>query len=275
VGDRLTIQGSVHLDINPIGADSKKNDEVERLRTQVAALELALEGRLVNLAANSLLGRTAGTGTVEVIPASTFATPAQVEAAMSALLGGATQSTLDTIGELATALGSNPDFATTVASSLATKVDVTSNQEIDGNKVFKKPVKTPYLEKDIVLKITTGINWAANTWYTIPGLAIPFASGEVRSYHLIVNYQYSDGTVTYSHWQMGGYCSLPGGIGWKAGGVQGEVTMILQNHNGNDGSSLTFRLGIGNVSRGLEVKPSFNITINGVGFIEFGLKRFL
>lgn len=274
-GDRLTVQGSVHLDVNPIDGDSKKNDEVERLRTQVAALELALEGRLVNLAANSLLGRTAGTGTVEVIPASTFATPAQVEAAISALLGGATQSTLDTIGELAAALGSNPNFAATVASSLASKVDLISNQEIDGSKIFKKPVKAPYFEKDIVVKITTGINWTADTWYAIPGLVLPFASGEVRGYDLVVNYQYNDGTVTYSHWQMGGYCPLPGGIGWKAGGVQGEVTLVLQHHNGNDGRSLTFRLGIGNANRSLEVKSSFNMIINGLGFIEFGLKRFV
>lgn len=49
----------------------KKNDEVEQLRTRVATLELALEGRLINVAANSLLGRNAGIGTVELIPAST------------------------------------------------------------------------------------------------------------------------------------------------------------------------------------------------------------
>jgi hypothetical protein len=273
-GDRLTVQGSVHLDVNPIGADSKKNDEVERLRTQVAALELALESRLINLPAATLLGRLSGTGTVETIPASTFATPAQIEAAISALLGGATQTALDTIGELAAALGGNPNFAATVASSLASKVDRSSDEEIDGSKVFKKPLRTPYFEKDIVLRITTGINWAANTWYAIPGLITPFALGEVRSYDLTANYQYSEGLNSYTHWQMGGNCRLPGGIGWKASGLSAEVIMILQHHNGSDSNTLTFRTAIGTANRGLEVKPSFNITINGLGFIEFALKRF-
>jgi len=275
VGDRLTVQGSVHLDVNPIGVDSKKNDEVERLRTQVAALELALEGRLINLPAPTLLGRLSGTGTVETIPTSTFATPAEVEAAISRLLGGATQATLDTITELAAALENNPNFAATVASSLATKVDKTSNETIDGNKIFAKAIKTPYLEKDIVVRITTGINWVANTWYVIPGLTIPFALGEVRSYRLVVNYQYSDGTNSYNHWQMGGSCELPGGIGWKAGGSVVEVSMILQQHNGNDVSSLSFRSAIGGQNRGLEVKPSFSMTISNLGFIEFSIKRFL
>jgi hypothetical protein len=273
-GDRLTVQGSVHLDVNPIDAGSKKNDEVERLRTQVAALELALEGRLINLPASSLLGRLSGTGTVETIPISTFATPTQVEAAISRLLGGATQATLDTISELATALGDNPNFAATVATSLATKVDKTSSEAIDGNKTFIKAIRTPYFEKDIVVRITTGINWAANTWYTIPGLFIPFAFGEVRSYDLTVNYQYNDGTNSYNHWQMGGNCSLPGGIGWKAGGTAAESLMMLQQHNGNDIYSLTFRSAAGGQSRGLEVRPNFNIVINGLGFIEFAFKRF-
>jgi len=273
-GDRLTVQGSVHLDLNPIDGGLKKNDEVERLRTQVATLELAVEGRLINLPSPTLLGRLSGTGTVEVIPTSTFATPAQVDAAISRLLGGATQTALDTINELATALGDNPNFASTVAASLAARVDKTSNETIDGNKIFVKAIKTPYFEKDIAARITTGINWAANTWYTIPGIIIPFAVGEVRSYDLTVNYQYNDGTVSAAHWQMGGNCRLPGGIGWKASGLLAEVIMILQHHNGPDSNTLTFRTGIGNMNRGLEVKPNFNIVINGLGFIEFALKRF-
>lgn len=270
--DRLTVQASIGLDINPISAESKKNDEVERLRTQVAALELALEGRLVNLPAQNLLGRLSGTGTVEVIPTSTFATPAQVEAAISALIGGATQATLDTIAELGIALGGDSNFATTIANSLATKVDKTSDETIDGNKVFVRPIKIPYLEKDIVLRITE-VNWTANTWYAIPGLTIPYAWGEVRIYLLTANYQYSDGSQSQAHWQMGGNCQLPGGIGWKADGVAGEVLMALQQHNANDTNTLTFRSAIGGQSRGLEVKPSFNITISELGFIEFALKR--
>jgi hypothetical protein len=272
-GDRLTLASSIHLDVNPIDAGSKKNDEVERLRTQVAALELALEGRLINLPASTLLGRMSGTGTVERIPISTFATPAQVEAAVSALLGGAIQTTLDTLSELGTAIGNDPNFAATVGNALSAKVDKFSNEQIGGDKVFTKPIRIPYLEKDIYLRITTGINWAANTWYAIPGLFIPFAFGEMRLYDLVVNYQYNDGTSTFNHWQMGGNCSLPGGIGWKASASTAEALMILQQHNGGDIYSLSFRSAVGGQSRGLEVRPNFGITINGLGFIEFSLKR--
>lgn len=247
---------------------------MERLRSQVATLELAVEGRLVNLPAQTLLGRLLGAGTVEKIPASTFATPEQVSAAIAALLGGATQSTLDTIQELGAALGGDANFATTVANSLAAKVDRLGDVTIDGKKVFLKLIKVPYLEEDISLSIATGINWIANTWYAIPGLIIPYAFGEVRSWHLTVNYQYSDGSNSPSHWQMGGNCSLPGGSGWNASGAGAEVTLMLQHHNGADTNSLTFRSALGGANRGLEIKPNFNITIDGLGFISFALKRF-
>ncbi|MFB8793160.1 MAG: hypothetical protein U7126_02755 [Microcoleus sp.] len=125
-----------------------------------------------------------------------------------------------------------------------------------------------------LVKITTGIKWVAGTWYAIPGLVIPFALGEVRSYYLAVNYQYSEVTNTYNHWQMGGHCFLPGGIGWKAAGTPAEVVMTLQHHHGSDSSALTFRSPAGSGDRGLEVKPNFDITISGLGFIEFALKRF-
>lgn len=96
----------------------------------------------------------------------------------------------------------------------------------------------------------------------------------MRAYWLIANYQYSDGTVSYTHWQIGGNCLLPGGIGWKAAGTRSEAVMSLQAHNETD-SSFTFRSGIGATSRELEIKPSFNLSISGLGFIEFVLKRFL
>ena len=50
----------------------KKEDDVEMLAARIAAIELALEGRLINLPANSLLGRNTTAGTVEVISRSTF-----------------------------------------------------------------------------------------------------------------------------------------------------------------------------------------------------------
>jgi hypothetical protein len=42
-GDRLTFAASIYLDVNPIGAESKKNDETEQLKTRLAALETLLQ----------------------------------------------------------------------------------------------------------------------------------------------------------------------------------------------------------------------------------------
>lgn len=53
------------------------------------------------------------------------ATPADVSAAVSALVNAA-PSALDTLGELATALGSDPNFATTVTNALAAKAPTAS-----------------------------------------------------------------------------------------------------------------------------------------------------
>lgn len=47
---------------------------------------------------------------------------------------------LDTLNELATALGNDPNFATTVTNKLAEKVDKLTNQTIDGVKTFVKPI---------------------------------------------------------------------------------------------------------------------------------------
>ncbi|MEG4271050.1 MULTISPECIES: pyocin knob domain-containing protein [unclassified Microcoleus] len=76
-GDRITAQGSVFVDVNPIGGELKKNDDVELLRQQVSTLQLAVEGRLVNLAANTFLGKGAVAGTVEAIPQSELVTSIQ------------------------------------------------------------------------------------------------------------------------------------------------------------------------------------------------------
>jgi len=77
-GDRVTVQGSIGLDINPISAESKKNDEVEDLRQQIATLQLAVEGRLVNLQTNTFLGRKSeGQGVVESISQNEIVTSIQ------------------------------------------------------------------------------------------------------------------------------------------------------------------------------------------------------
>ncbi len=74
--DRISIDMAVSVEI------LKKNN-VDALTARISALELALEGRLVNLPANSLLGKGAVAGTVEVIPRSTF-----VDTATDQTIGG-------------------------------------------------------------------------------------------------------------------------------------------------------------------------------------------
>ena len=53
---------------------SKKNDNFEELSARIANLELALDGKLINLPANTLLGRSTTAGVVERLSAATFAT---------------------------------------------------------------------------------------------------------------------------------------------------------------------------------------------------------
>lgn len=60
--DFIEIEFATTVDI------SKKNDDFSELSARIASLELALEGRLVNVPANSLLGRGGGAGTVERLP---------------------------------------------------------------------------------------------------------------------------------------------------------------------------------------------------------------
>ncbi|MEG4149402.1 hypothetical protein [Microcoleus sp. Pol12B5] len=77
------------------------------------------------LPANSLLGTGATAGMPGVIPNSTFATPASVSTAIASLVNSS-PAVLDTLGELATALGNDPNFATTITNSLALKAPLLS-----------------------------------------------------------------------------------------------------------------------------------------------------
>lgn len=63
------------------------------------------------------------------VAAASYAPKTYVDAAISALVASA-PGVLDTLNELATALGSDPNFATTMATALATKLD--ANSTIDG-----------------------------------------------------------------------------------------------------------------------------------------------
>lgn len=63
------------------------------------------------------------------VAAAEYATNASVTAAINALINSA-PGALDTLTELATALGNDPNFAATITASLATKLD--ANSTIDG-----------------------------------------------------------------------------------------------------------------------------------------------
>jgi hypothetical protein len=221
---------------------AKKNG-LEAFEARLASLELAIKDRISNIPSNSLLGRNADTRVVD-ISQSKFATPAMLDQAIIDLVGGA-PGALNTLIELARALNNDANFSATVTNELSKKVSKKGDELIEGIKSFASPIKTPYLEKDIAIKLTTNISWTANFWYAIPGLIIPYAWGEFRSYLLTANYQYNDGTNSYIYWQIGGSCLLPGGIGWKAGGAQTEVTMNLQNHNTVDNQIFAFRTAFG------------------------------
>lgn len=77
------------------------------------------------LPANSLLGTGASAGIAGPIPRNTFSTPAEVNAAIASLVNSSPV-VLDTLGELAAALGNNPNFATTITTALALKAPLAS-----------------------------------------------------------------------------------------------------------------------------------------------------
>lgn len=92
-------------------------------RGVLAAADAAALTALLNAATSSIAGivqlattveATTGTNTTKAV------TPAGVAAAIAALVASA-PSTLDTLNELATALGNDPNFATTITTSIATK----------------------------------------------------------------------------------------------------------------------------------------------------------
>lgn len=132
-GDRLSIKGALRVEVDQF--DSKKNDVTQQLLDRMAMIELAVNGRLIDLPPNVLLGRNITAGTVETVPQAKFATPAMIDQAIVDLAGGAPQA-LNTLIELSSALNNDANFAATVTNNLATKVNLTGNQTINGNITF-------------------------------------------------------------------------------------------------------------------------------------------
>lgn len=86
-----------------------------------------------------------------------IANTAFVQAAIAALVGSSPEA-LDTLNELAAALGNDPNFATTVTNSLAGKMDKSANgSDIENVSVFLQSLGL----KDVVhlANFTSGVNW--------------------------------------------------------------------------------------------------------------------
>ena len=118
----LKVDDSVGIELGITVTISKKNN-MDVFNARLAALELSLENRLINVPADSLLGRDTTTGTVQTIPQSRFATPQQLDQAIIDLVGGA-PGALNTLIELANALNNDANFASNVTNSLATKAPI-------------------------------------------------------------------------------------------------------------------------------------------------------
>jgi len=80
---------------------------------------------------------TAGTNTTQI------ATTAFVQSAVTSLVNSS-PSTLDTLGELATALGNDPNFATTIATQIGTKADATATTNALATKLSIVDASTTY-----------------------------------------------------------------------------------------------------------------------------------
>ena len=79
INDYLVVKGTWR---QIVSFSKKKDDDVEMLSARIASLELAVNGKLIDLPANTLLGRNSTKGTVESIDRATF------KAADSDLLDG-------------------------------------------------------------------------------------------------------------------------------------------------------------------------------------------
>jgi hypothetical protein len=121
---------SVSIELGVTITIAKKNN-MDIFNARFAALELILENRLINVPANTLLGRDSSTGTIQAIPQSRYATPQQIDQAIIDLVGGA-PGALNTLIELAAALNNDANFASTITNQLALKAPLTAPRFSNG-----------------------------------------------------------------------------------------------------------------------------------------------
>lgn len=120
----LKVNDSIGIELGVTITVAKKNN-LDIFNARIAAIELALENRLINVPAGTVLGRDTSTGTIQNIPQSRFATQQQLDQTIIDLVGGA-PGALNTLVELATALNNDANFGATVTNQLALKANITA-----------------------------------------------------------------------------------------------------------------------------------------------------
>jgi hypothetical protein len=107
--DSITLNLAVSIEL-------KKNNDFDELLARIASLELALDGRLINLPADTILGRDATTGTVETIPQSRFLVAPLVDSDIPVSIqrvGAVQQSTYDSTTNYLTNFLAETDYLST------------------------------------------------------------------------------------------------------------------------------------------------------------------
>jgi hypothetical protein len=181
------------------------------------------------------------------LTANSYATQGYVNTAISNLVASA-PTTLDTLNELATALGNDPNFATTIATSIGTKVPQTRTITING---------TVYdLSADRSWSIAAGVT----SFNTRTG-AITLTNTDVSS---------ALGYIPYSSLNPSGYITssaLSGYLPLSGGTLTGALS----------GTSATFSGAIiTNTNLGLTINPSSGTSyqayqINGTNYLYIGV----
>ena len=113
--DSITLNFAVSIEL-------KKNNDFNELLARIASLELALDGRLINLPADTILGRDATTGTVESIPQSRFLRSPLVDAdipmSIQRVTGATQQSTYDPTTNRLTGFFVETDYLSTAGNGV-------------------------------------------------------------------------------------------------------------------------------------------------------------
>lgn len=145
-GDLSTLAGDLSSFETATGSDiSALQGDLATLESSLSALQTAFDNLDVSAQVNALIDDTAtGTSTVW----SSSKTDSAISAAVSALVDGA-PALLDTLNELAAAIGDDSNFVTTVTNMVASKADdsavvkLTGDQTVAGVKTFSSAPVVP------------------------------------------------------------------------------------------------------------------------------------